>query len=138
MSRIGQAFEFAFKAHRGQTDRAGLAYIGHVARVADGVSGEDEIVVALLHDVIEDTDIPVSRIAEIFGAEVAAAVDAISRREGETEADYLDRVVADPLALAVKRSDVADNDHPARMAVLDAETRARLKEKYRMIHEAVG
>ncbi len=138
MSRIGQAFEFAFEAHRGQTDRAGLAYIGHVARVADGVTGEDEIVVALLHDVVEDTDIPLLRIEAEFGPEIAAAVDAISRREGESEADYLDRVTANPLALAVKRADVADNDHPARMAVLDNETRARLKKKYAQIHKAVG
>ncbi|MFC3613250.1 HD domain-containing protein [Lutimaribacter marinistellae] len=138
MSRIGEAFEFAFRAHCGQTDRAGLAYIGHVARVAEGVETEDEIVVALLHDVVEDTQTPLSRIQDSFGTTIADAVDAISRRREESEAEYLERVVSNPLALAVKRADVADNDHPSRMSVLDPETRRNLEKKYAQIRTAVG
>lgn len=127
---IGAAFEMALAAHRGQTDQAGMAYIGHVARVAAGVEGQNEVVVALLHDVVEDCDVPLSRVAAQFGDEIAAAVDAITRREGEAAESYYARVRANPVALAVKLSDIADNANPDRLAMLDAATRDRLVRKY--------
>ncbi|MFW2543918.1 HD domain-containing protein [Primorskyibacter sp. 2E107] len=127
---IGAAFELALSAHAGQTDKAGMAYIGHVARVAAGVTDEIDVVVALLHDVVEDCDIPLAQIADQFGPRVAEAVDAITRRPDERPETYYARVAANPIATRVKRADIADNSHPARLALLDAETRDRLTRKY--------
>lgn len=135
---IGAAFEMALSSHRGQTDRAGMAYIGHVARVAAGVEEEREIVVALLHDVVEDCEVPLSQVAAQFGDEIAAAVDAITRRAGEEADRYYARVRANPLALAVKLSDIADNANPDRLAMLDAATRDRLARKYTKARAALS
>ena len=125
-------------AHAGQTDKAGLAYIGHVARVAAGVRGEKPQTVALLHDVVEDCGVPLARIEAEFGDEIAGAVDAITRRDAETPGTYYARVRANPLALLVKLSDIADNTHPARTALLDDETRTRLEQKYARARDMLG
>ena len=94
--------------------------------------------VALLHDVVEDTDVPLSRIEAAFGPRIASAVDAITTRDGEDRSDYYARVAANPLARAVKLCDLADNESPARMARLDPETRARLERKYARARAALG
>ncbi|MEO1494947.1 MAG: HD domain-containing protein [Pseudomonadota bacterium] len=127
---IGAAFELALAAHAGQTDKSGEPYIAHVVRVAAGVEGTDAIIIALLHDVVEDTDVSLETVADRFGPKIAAAVDALSKRGNEPLEDYMSRVRADPVALSVKLSDLADNGSPARLARLDAATRSRLETKY--------
>ena len=129
MGQLGQAFEMAFAAHAGQTDKSGQPYMAHVVRVASGVTGDAQIV-ALLHDVVEDTPVSLEEVSAAFGADIAAAVDAITKRDGEPVDTYLDRVAANPLARAVKLSDLADNSNPARLAMLDADTQAHLTRKY--------
>jgi Guanosine polyphosphate pyrophosphohydrolases/synthetases len=138
MGAVGEAFEFALAAHRGQQDKAGLAYVGHLARVAAGVEGTEAQVVALLHDVIEDCGVTASAVEAAFGARVAGAVVALTRVKNEDPALYYARIAADPLARAVKLADIADNAHPARLASLDAATRARLEKKYAAARQALG
>ncbi|WP_417628812.1 HD domain-containing protein [Pararhodobacter aggregans] len=138
MGAVGEAFEFALAAHQGQQDKAGLAYVGHLARVAAGVEGDEARIVALLHDVIEDCGVTRDAIEARFGARIAAAVALLTRVKGEAPALYYARIAADPLARAVKLADIADNDHPARLASLDAGTQARLAEKYAAARRALG
>ena len=95
-----------------------MAYIGHVARVAAGVTGDAAIVTALLHDVVEDCDVTLDQVAAQFGADIAAAVDAITRRNGEGSDQYYARVRSNATALTVKRSDIADNSNPTRLQLL--------------------
>lgn len=126
------AVGFAAAAHMGQTDKAGQPYIDHPRRVARRLENPTvlELSVAWLHDVVEDTNLTVWHIEDMFGAEVAAAVDAITHRAGETRTDYYARVKANPVALKVKLADIADNTDPERLAALDPTTRARLQAKY--------
>ncbi len=138
MGRVGEAFELALELHRGQTDKAGLAYVGHLARVSAAVEGDEARIVALLHDPIEDSGVGSDEIAARFGAEVAAAVKALTRRPGEAAPDYYARVAANPLARVVKLADLADNGHPARLAALDVATRSRLLAKYAAARAALG
>ena len=138
MGMLGDAFEMALAAHAGQTDKSGEPYIAHVVRVAARAQTDEERVVALLHDVVEDTDVPLSHIESAFGPRIAAAVDAITMREGEDRTAYYARVAADPLARAVKLCDLADNESHARLARLDAGTRARLEQKYAKARTALG
>jgi len=134
MGRIGAAFELALTAHAGQVDKAGAPYIGHVARVAarvaDGPEDEAARVVALLHDVVEDTKVTLAEVEAQFGAEIAQAVDALTRRKSEPGESYYARVRANALALVVKRADIDDNADPARLSLLPEETRNRLSRKY--------
>jgi (p)ppGpp synthase/HD superfamily hydrolase len=125
---LAAAEAFARDAHAGQVDKAGELYITHPERVAARVDGTIEKAVAWLHDVIEDTDIDLSDLP--FPADVVAAVDAMTRRPGELLDDYISRVRANPIAVAVKRADVADNSSPQRLERLDEKTRERLVRKY--------
>jgi (p)ppGpp synthase/HD superfamily hydrolase len=128
---LDDAIQLARRAHEGQLDKGGRPYIGHPLRVMGRVSGDRERMVAVLHDVVEDTDVTTDDLAEAgCPSEVLQAVDAISRRPGEDHDVYLARVAANDLALLVKRADIADNCSPDRMARLDDATRERLQLKY--------
>ena len=112
---IEAAKALATKAHSGQSDKAGLPYITHPARVAERLESPEEKVVGWLHDTVEDTALTVADISNQFGPETAAAVDAITRRDGENWNTYLNRVAANPIAKAVKISDLIDNSNLGRL-----------------------
>jgi (p)ppGpp synthase/HD superfamily hydrolase len=137
---LAKAIAFAAAAHEGQTDKLGRPYILHPIAVMDSFepwrgAGEDIReqlqTVAILHDVVEDTMITVERIAELFGKRIAQAVYAITKRSGETYMQYLERVKADTLALAVKVHDIKHNTSPERLRHLDKSTREYLTAKYK-------
>ena len=112
---VAAARALATKAHDGQTDKAGLPYIAHPERVALRMESPELQVIGWLHDTVEDTPIALQDIEGAFGPETAAAVDAISRRDGEKWSDYLDRVAANPMARQVKISDLIDNSNLSRI-----------------------
>lgn len=116
--------------HAGQLDRVGAPYADHPARVASTFADPSHQVVALLHDAVEASALTVGVVEALFGIDVALAVDAISRRSEESLSSYLARVKLNPIAVAVKRADVADNADPARLSLLRPRTRARLELKY--------
>ena len=122
----------AYVAHAGQVDKAGQPYIHHPRRVAEAVTGHGPIAqcVAWLHDVVEDTTFTLDDLATQFHPDIVEAVNAITRREREMPNDYYARVLANPVAVIVKRADVAANSSPERLALLDDKTRERLTKKY--------
>jgi (p)ppGpp synthase/HD superfamily hydrolase len=126
------AEQLATRWHAGQTDKLGEPYIGHPRRVAARLTMAEQRIVALLHDVLEDTEATrEGLIAAGFPPDIIAAIDALTRRPGETEHDYLARVCRSPLAVTVKRADIADNRDPERIARLpDPALRHRLEQKY--------
>lgn len=132
---VDRARALATEAHAGQVDKIGAPYIEHPARIAERVraagDGDDAEIVAWLHDVVEDTGVALATIDRDFGPAIARAVDAITRRDDDEGDGYYRRVAADPLAVAVKRHDIADNAAPERTVRLDPATRERLAAKYR-------
>lgn len=131
MFTLADAVALATSAHDGQVDKSDRPYIGHPLRVMASVEGEHAQMAAVLHDVIEDTSVTAEDLtARGCPSDVVDAVVALSHLPGEPQEDYLRRVAANPLALLVKRADIADNLSPARMARLDDGTRARLEIKY--------
>jgi len=135
---VGKAFEFALRAHHGQRDRAGQAYIGHVVRVCDRLENDTDRIVGLLHDVVEDTEITLDRIRAEFGAEVAEAVGCLTHAQDEPLEDYLARVMSNGIARRVKAADLADNSDPVRLSILPPEDRERLLKKYAKSQAALG
>jgi (p)ppGpp synthase/HD superfamily hydrolase len=99
--------------------------------VAARVEADEARAVAWLHDVVEDTAVTLDDLAAQFPAEVVQAVRVLTRRDDDRGEEYYRRVRANPLALAVKLADIADNTDPARQADLDPATRRRLAAKYR-------
>jgi (p)ppGpp synthase/HD superfamily hydrolase len=128
---LDAAIQLARRAHEGQLDKSGRPYIAHPLRVMGHLRNEHERMTAVLHDVVEDTDVTLDDLSALgCPPDVLAALTAISRRPGEAQADYLARVMANPIALAVKRADIADNMSVDRMGRLDAATQQRLQAKY--------
>jgi len=126
-----KALEVATAAHDGYTDKVGVAYIQHPLAVAAAVEGTQEKIVALLHDVVEDTEVTLDDLrGHGFDEIIIAAVDAITKRKGEPLEDYLARVKANPVALAVKFADIQHNMLPERHQKLSSETKKRLHVKY--------
>ncbi len=107
---IEEAIKIAVDAHFGQVDKQGVPYILHPLRVMFAMETEEERIVAVLHDVVEDTPITLGYLHDCgFSPEVIAAVDALTRREGEVYTDFTLRAKANPTARLVKIADIKDN-----------------------------
>ncbi len=129
MSTLERAIQIAAEAHAGQVDKAGQPYILHPLRVMLSVQGKYEQMAAVLHDVVEDTDITLEHlIAEEFPAEVVQAVNALTKLPGETRIEAAHRAAVNPIARAVKLADNADNMDLRRIPNPTAKDCDRLKE----------
>jgi len=112
MNRLQLAINIAIEAHKNQYDRGSMAYINHPIYLSLQMNTEEEKIVALLHDVIEDSDLfTLEELRCWFGNIIADAVDCITKRKsiGEKYDDYLARVKSNPLALKVKLADISHN-----------------------------
>ncbi|WP_372345834.1 HD domain-containing protein [Streptomyces sp. KL116D] len=143
MLTLTEVEALARRAHATQTDKAGRPYEEHLRAVADGVrergGTEEQIAAAWLHDAIEDdalTDDWLTRAA--LPDTTKAIVRALTKRPGEPPEAYAQRILATPGARLVKESDLAHNADPARLAVLDEETRTRLTRKYARMRALLG
>lgn len=143
-SLSGKAYQAAHMAqywHFGQVDKAGNDYFrAHVADVWKRVSHLSDTAqcVALLHDVLEDTDCTEEELRRTMSDDVVEAVVAITHHPHEPRDEYYARVKANPWALIVKQADIGSNTEPARMALLDDATRERLTTKYRHALEVLA
>ena len=125
------AFEIAKEAHAGQTDKAGLDYILHPQQVAAMVTTDEEKAVALLHDIIEDTDVTAGELlAKGLPANVVEAVKALTKKDNQNYAAYLAGVKKNRLATAVKLADLKHNSDLSRLEKITQKDRERA-EKYR-------
>ena len=126
-----KAMKLAYRAHEGQTDREGLPYIFHPYHVAEQMTDEKTVTVALLHDVLEDTLYTLDDLKdEGFGDEVCEAVNLVTRVECESYMDYIARLCKNDLARAVKKADLIHNSDLSRRAEITGKDRERL-EQYR-------
>ncbi|MEV7196573.1 HD domain-containing protein [Streptomyces sp. NPDC093510] len=133
----------AREAHADRTDKAGRPYAEHLRAVADGVrarGGDDEqIAAAWLHDSVEDDALSERWLREAaLTRRTKDIVLALTKRDGESKEAYAERILATPGARLVKEADLAHNADPARLAVLDTTTRARLTAKYAAMRALLG
>lgn len=136
---LAYAIAVAATAHAGQVDKGGQPYILHPLRVMADVVGLNERIVAVLHDVIEDSDTYSLDQAQVdFGIEVAMALDAITKRKGETYDAYLGRVAANKLATTVKLADMRDNSDLSRLGGLPTKSDWERLEKYQVATARLG
>lgn len=107
---IDLALKIALEAHNGQLDRAGKAYILHPLRIMAEMQTDQERIVAILHDVIEDSDHTLEDLRSAgFPAEIVAAVDLLTHREEDSYEDYVRKILGHALARQVKIGDLHDN-----------------------------
>ena len=126
-----KALQIAKSAHSGQLDKGGNPYFLHPLAVSEKVEAENEKIVALLHDVIEDTDITLDYLREQgFSEEILAGVDRLTKREGVSYEEYIEAVRKNPLALKVKIADMLHNSDLSRIPNPTEKDRKRI-EKYK-------
>lgn len=116
MDEIAKALQIAVEAHKGAVDKGGNDYIFHPISVALHMKTNEEKIVALLHDIVEDTEITIEDLRKQgFSEKILMAIDAITRRENEDRETYLCRVKANSLAKAVKIADLNHNSDITRI-----------------------
>lgn len=145
---IERALEIAQRAHQGQLDKAGEPYILHPLRVMQslwlpdkGINQEQRYKVmaaALLHDVLEDTSFTAKELMEHgIPEEVVIAIQYLTHYSHMGYGYYIKKVCTNPIALEVKKADIADNLRPDRLALLPIKTQTRLKKKYQQALEII-
>jgi (p)ppGpp synthase/HD superfamily hydrolase len=118
MSTLERAVAIAAEAHAGQVDKAGAPYLLHPLRVMLQMRTQEERIVAVLHDVVEDSEFwMLDRLrAEGFPPSIVEAIHALTRRLGETYDDFIGRAGRHPMARRVKVADLHDNMDLSRIA----------------------
>lgn len=127
MSLIEKSLAIALRAHAGAIDKAGCPYILHPLRLMAKMATDVEMSVALLHDVIEDSDISAAElIAEGIPEEVVTAVLCLTKQAGESYQEFVLRARQNPIARKVKIADIEDNINILRIANLTEKDLARI------------
>lgn len=109
MSTLERAVAIAADAHASQVDRP-TPYLLHPLRVMLKMQTPGERILAVLHDVVADSEWTLDRLrAEGFGPAIIAAIDALTHRSGETHHDFVLRAGRHPVARRVKLEDLHDN-----------------------------
>lgn len=128
LSHLEKAITIAVTDHRGQRDKAGRPYILHPLRLMQECSTEAEMIVAVLHDVIEDTDVTTDHLErEGFDTEVIQALRCLTKTKGEHYPDFIERVSKNQLARRVKILDLTDNLDASRLTSFTDADGTRLK-----------
>ena len=128
---INKAKELATLHHKGQTDKAGKPYIQHPLRLMEAVNSTNEKIVAVLHDIVEDTDISFEDLRdEGFSQTIIEALRCVTKLDGENYEDFIERISHNRLAITVKLADLEDNMDLSRLPKV-TETDLERVEKYK-------
>ena len=134
--KVAKAMEMCAKAHAGQVDKAEMPYVMHPIRVAATFTDPQLVIIALLHDVLEDsTDITPKDIYNTFGEDILNTIRTLTHLRGEDYIDYIVRIRKDPNAVKVKLADLKDNMNILRLTLIKAKDAARLN-KYKKYKDA--
>lgn len=111
-----KALRIAYAAHAGELDKCGAPYIFHPAHVAEQMDDEVSACVALLHDVVEDSDVTLNDLAREFPPEVVEGVRLMTHDPAVDYLDYVRAIKGNPVAVKVKLADLAHNSDQTRFA----------------------
>lgn len=125
-----KALKLCFEAHKAQYDKSGMPYVFHPFHLAEQMATEETTVVALLHDLVEDTDYTIADLTEMgFPKAITDAIQLMTHGEGVDYFAYVAAIKENPIAKAVK---IADLTHNSDLSRLDEVTEKALnrREKY--------
>lgn len=126
-----KALRISFDAHKNQIDKSGMPYVYHPFHLAEQMEDEYSVCVALLHDVVEDTDYTLTDLIEAgFPAPVTDAIALMTHDDAVPYMDYVKKLRNDPIARAVKLADLRHNSDLSRLDVIDDRALERA-EKYK-------
>lgn len=125
-----EALRLCFDAHKDQVDKSNIPYVFHPFHLAEQMEDEVTTIVALLHDVVEDTDYTIEDITEKgFSKEVTEALTLLTHDEAVPYMDYVARIKSNPVARAVKLADLKHNSDLSRLDEITEKVTER-REKY--------
>ncbi len=110
-----KAMIIAYNAHMNQLDKAGVPYIYHPIHLAEQMDIELECIVALLHDVVEDTAITFEQLEKEFSKEVITVLKLLTRDKGEEYMDYIKKIKKHSIARKIKIADLIHNSDESRL-----------------------
>lgn len=129
------AMQISFDAHKEQKDKSGLPYVFHPFHLAEQMTDEITTCVALLHDVVEDTDMTFEKLSELgFTTEIIDALKLLTHDDSVPYMDYVKEIAKNPVAKAVKLADLAHNSDLTRLDIIDEKALKRA-EKYKQAME---
>ena len=135
---VKAAMKLCFEAHANQLDRSGIPYVNHPLHLAEQMDTEDEIVVALLHDVMEDTSFTAEDLRAIGVSDTAMeALLQLTHDDAVPYMDYVRNLKDNPLARKVKLADLRHNSQITRLDEITERDRARVR-KYTQAREILG
>ena len=124
-----KALKISFSAHKDQVDKSGMLYVYHPFHLAEQMDDEYSTCVALLHDVVEDTDMTLDELSEIFPKEITDAIAMMTHDDSVSYLDYVREIKNNPIATKVKLADLKHNSDITRLDVVDDKVLERV-EKY--------
>ena len=125
-----EALKLCFEAHKEQVDKSGMPYVFHPFHLAEQMQTEETTVVALLHDLIEDTDYTIEDLTSMgFGKNITDAIALMTHADSVGYMDYVREIKNNPIAKAVKLADLKHNSDLSRLDVVDEKALNR-REKY--------
>lgn len=134
VNNIETAIRIALDAHQGQVDKGGEAYILHPLRLMGQAGTNEERIVALLHDVVEDSSYTLDDLKkQHFSDSVIDALECLTKKEGEEYDDFIDRISGNRLAARVKILDMRDNSNLSRLKSISPKDRERAAKYSRSI-----
>ena len=115
-----KALKLCFEAHKDQVDKTGLPYVFHPFHLAEQMDDEISTVCALLHDVVEDTDLTLENLTEMgFPVEVTDVLALLTHDPDVPYIDYVKVISTNPVATKVKIADLTHNSDLTRLDVVD-------------------
>lgn len=125
-----KAMILCFEAHKEQVDKSGMPYVFHPLHLAEQMKDEDTTIVALLHDVVEDTDYTLEDLARMgFDEKIIEAIKLMTHADGVPYMDYVAEIKKNPIAKEVKLADLQHNSDLTRLDCIDEKALKR-REKY--------
>lgn len=125
-----KALKLCFDAHKEQTDKSGMPYVFHPFHLAEQMQTEETTIVALLHDLVEDTDYTIKDLVKMgFSKPVTDAIALMTHADDVEYMDYVRAIKNNPIAKMVKLADLRHNSDITRLDVVDEKALAR-REKY--------
>lgn len=116
---IKKAMDLAFEAHAGQFDKNGYPYVSHPLHLAEDMRDEASTVLALLHDVVEDTDMTLEDIENLgFSKDITAALKLLTHDRHVPYMSYINEIKCNHLARVVKIADLKHNSDITRLDIV--------------------
>ncbi len=126
-----KAMTIMFEKHKDQIDKSGIPYVFHPWHVAESMKSEDEVVVALLHDVVEDTDTTLQDLSNAgFNMNVIEALSLLTHDKNVDYFSYVETLSKNPIARNVKLADLKHNSDLTRLNSVSEKDILRV-EKYK-------